>query len=196
MEKVALFLRVSSSGQTTDNQSVELIDLCEKRDWMIVETYKEVVSGTKKNEDRAELSRMLEDLKKRRFTKVVVYDLSRLGRSVQQVVRTLSRLDEHDISLFSWKQNLDTADGGMSKMFFYFVSIFSEMEKSIQSSRQMTAINRMRSLGMKYGGKDFITDEQKDKIIQLKESGLSYRKIKEQVDVSLYSIGKVINEAA
>ena len=60
----------------------------------------------------------------------------------------------------------------------------------------MTAINRMRSLGMKYGGKDFITDEQKDKIIQLKESGLSYRKIKEQVDVSLYSIGKVINEAA
>ena len=124
MEKVALFLRVSSSGQTTDNQSVELIDLCEKRDWMIVEKYEEVVSGTKKNEDRAELTRMLEDLKKRRFTKVVVYDLSRLGRSVQQVVRTLSRLDEHNISLFSWKQNLDTADGGMSKMFFYFVSIF------------------------------------------------------------------------
>ena len=196
MEKIALFLRVSSTGQTTDNQSVELIDLCEKRDWMIVETYKEVISGTKKNEDRAELTRMLEDLKKRRFTKVVVYDLSRLGRSVQQVVRTLSRFDEHNISLFSWKQNLDTADGGMSKMFFYFVSIFSEMEKSIQSSRQMSAINRMRSLGVKYGGNHFVTDEQKDQIIQLKKNGLSYRKIKQKVDVSLSSIGRIAREVA
>ena len=122
MEKVALFLRVSSTGQTTDNQEVELLELCERRGWKIVETYKEVVSGTKKNEDRKELSRMLEDLKKRPFTKVVVYDLSRLGRSVSEVVKTLSIFDDNKISLFSWKQNLDTSDGGMSKMFFYFVS--------------------------------------------------------------------------
>ena len=126
---------------------------------------------------------------------MVVYDLTRLGRSVNQVVRTLSRLDEHNISLFSWKQNLDTADGGMSKMFFYFVSIFSEMEASLRRSRQLSAINRLRSLGVKYGGNHFVTEEQKNKIIQLKDSGLSYRKIKEQVHVSMGSISKIINEA-
>ena len=196
MEKVALFLRVSSSGQTTDNQEVELLELCERRGWKIVETYKEVVSGTKKNEDRKELSRMLGDLKKRPFTKVVVYDLSRLGRSVSEVVKTLSLFDDYNISLFSWKQNLDTDDGGMSKLFFYFVSIFSEMEKSIQSNRQMSAINRMRSMGRKYGGKDFITDEKKNHIINLKDRGLTYRKIKEETNVSLSTISKVLSEVA
>ncbi len=196
MEKVALFLRVSSSGQTTDNQEVELLELCERRGWKIVETYREVVSGTKKNEDRKELSRMLGDLKKRPYTKVVVYDLSRLGRSVSEVVKTLSLFDDYNISLFSWKQNLDTNDGGMSKLFFYFVSIFSEMEKSIQSNRQMSAINRMRSLGKKYGGKDFISEEKKQQIIELKEQGYSYRKIKEQVNIGLGSISRVLSEVA
>ncbi len=196
MEKVALFLRVSSSGQTTDNQEVELLELCERRGWKIVETYKEVVSGTKKNEDREELSRMLGDLKKRPYTKVVVYDLSRLGRSVSEVVKTLSLFDDYNISLFSWKQNLDTDDGGMSKLFFYFVSIFSEMEKSIQSNRQMSAINRMRSLGKKYGGKDFITEEKKQKIIELKEQGYSYRKIRDEMNIGLGSISRVLGEVA
>ena len=196
MEKVALFLRVSSSGQTTDNQEVELLELCERRGWKIVETYKEVVSGTKKNEDRQELSRMLGDLKKRPYTKVVVYDLSRLGRSVSEVVKTLSLFDDYNISLFSWKQNLDTDDGGMSKLFFYFVSIFSEMVKSIQSNRQMSAINRMRSLGKKYGGKDFITEEKKQKIIELKEQGYSYRKIRDEMNIGLGSISRVLGEVA
>jgi len=189
-------LRVSSSSQTTDNQEVELLQLCERRGFNIVQTYKETISGTKKNEDRKELSRMLEDMKKRKWTKIVIYDLTRLGRSVSEVVKTLSLLDEYKISLFSWKQNLDTDDGGMSKMFFYFVSIFSEMENSLRKSRQMVGIERVKKLGKKYGGNDFINDEQKSKIIDLREEGLSYRKIKEQVNVSLNSIGRVLKEVA
>lgn len=196
LTNICLYLRVSSSSQTTDNQEMELLQLCERRGFNIVETYKETISGTKKNEDRKELSRMLEDMKKRKWTKIVIYDLTRLGRSVSEVVKTLSLLDEYKISLFSWKQNLDTDDGGMSKMFFYFVSIFSEMENSLRKSRQMVGIERVKKLGKKYGGNDFINDEQKSKIIDLREEGLSYRKIKEQVNVSLNSIGRVLKEVA
>ena len=196
MTNICLYLRVSSSSQTTDNQEVELLQLFERRGFNIVQTYKETISGTKKNEDRKELSRMLEDMKKRKWTKIVIYDLTRLGRSVSEVVKTLSLLDEYKISLFSWKQNLDTDDGGMSKMFFYFVSIFSEMENSLRKSRQMVGIERVKKLGKKYGGNDFINDEQKSKIIDLREEGLSYRKIKEQVNVSLNSIGRVLKEVA
>ena len=196
LTNICLYMRVSSSSQTTDNQEMELLQLCERRGFNIVETYKETISGNKKNEDRKELSRMLEDMKKRKWTKIVIYDLTRLGRSVSEVVKTLSLLDEYKISLFSWKQNLDTDDGGMSKMFFYFVSIFSEMENSLRKSRQMVGIERVKKLGKKYGGNDFINDEQKSKIIDLREEGLSYRKIKEQVNVSLNSIGRVLKEVA
>ena len=196
MTNICLYLRVSSSSQTTDNQEMELLQLCKRRGFNIVETYRETISGTKKNEDRKELSRMLEDMKKRKWTKIVIYDLTRLGRSVSEVVKTLSLLDEYEISLFSWKQNLDTDDGGMSKMFFYFVSIFSEMENDLRKSRQKIGIERVKKLGKKYGGNSFITDDQKSKIIDLREEGLSYRKIKEQVNVSLNSIGRVLKEVA
>ena len=52
MTNVCLYLRVSTSQQTTENQEMELLQLCERRGFNIVETYRETISGTKKNEDR------------------------------------------------------------------------------------------------------------------------------------------------
>ena len=193
MTSVCLYLRVSSAGQTTDNQEIELVELCKRRNFNIVEVYKETISGTKKNEDRKELTRMLGEMKQRRWTKIVIYDLTRLGRSVSEVVKTLSMLDDYNISLFSMRQNLDTDDGGMSKLFFYFVSIFSEMESELRKSRQKIGIERVRKLGKKYGGNDFISDEIKSKVFQLNEEGLSYRKIKQQIpNVSIGSISNIV----
>ncbi len=193
MTNVCLYLRVSSAGQTTDNQEIELVELCKRRNFNIVEVYKETISGTKKNEDRKELTRMLGEMKQRSWTKIVIYDLTRLGRSVSEVVKTLSMLDDYNISLFSMRQNLDTDDGGMSKLFFYFVSIFSEMESELRKSRQKIGIERVRKLGKKYGGNDFISDEIKSKVFQLNEEGLSYRKIKQQIpNVSIGSISNIV----
>lgn len=190
---VCLYLRVSSAGQTTDNQEIELLELCKRRNFNIVEVYRETVSGTKKNEDRKELTRMLGDMKHRKWTKIVIFDLTRLGRSVSEVVKTLSLLDDYNISLFSMRQNLDTDDGGMSRLFFYFVSIFSEMESDLRKSRQKVGIERVKKLGKKYGGNDFLTDEIKLLVLQLSSEGLSYRKIKEQVpSVSLGSISNIV----
>lgn len=190
---ICLYLRVSSAGQTTDNQEIELLELCKRRNFNIVQVYRETVSGTKKNEDRKELSRMLCDMKQRRWTKIVIYDLTRLGRSVPEVVRTLSMLDDFNISLFSMRQNLDTDDGGMSKLFFYFVSIFSEMEADLRKSRQRIGIDRVKRLGKKYGGNDFITEELKSMVRELSDNGLSYRKIKSRVpNISLGSISNII----
>ena len=190
---ICLYLRVSSAGQTTDNQEIELLELCKRRNFNIVEVYRETVSGTKKNEDRKELTRMLGDMKHRKWTKIVIFDLTRLGRSVSEVVKTLSLLDDYNISLFSMRQNLDTDDGGMSRLFFYFVSIFSEMESDLRKSRQKVGIERVKKLGKKYGGNDFLTDEIKSLVLKLSSEGLSYRKIKEQVpSVSLGSISNIV----
>ena len=79
--KVCLFLRVSTSHQTTDNQEMELLQLCERRGFNIVETYRETISGTKNNDDRKEFKRMMNDLKKRKFDKIVCYSLDRLGET-------------------------------------------------------------------------------------------------------------------
>ena len=85
MTNVCLFLRISTSQQTTENQKIELLELCKRRNFNIVEIYEETISGTKKNEDRKELSRMLGDMKKKRWTKIIVWDLSRISREYPSV---------------------------------------------------------------------------------------------------------------
>ena len=195
LKKVSLLLRVSTSDQTTDNQEKELVELCKRREFQVVEIYKETVSGTKKNEERKEFSRMLNDMKKKKWEKLVVWSVDRLGRNMKELIKTLSLLDDYKISLYSYQQNLDT-DDSMGRMFFYFVSIFSEFENNIRKERQKVGIQRVRSLNKKYGGNDFISDEMKQNIMKLKEDGFSYRKIKEQVNVSLSSISKILNEVS
>ena len=195
MKKVSLLLRVSTSGQTTDNQRKELTDLCKRRDFQIVDIYEEVVSGTTKNEDRKEFSRMLNDMKKRKWEKLIVWSVDRLGRDMKELIKTLSLLDDYKVSLYSYQQNLDT-DDTMGRMFFYFVSIFSEFETNIRKERQKVGIERVKQLGKRYGGNNFVTDDIKSQVIELKKSGLSYRKIKEKIgSISLGSISYVINES-
>ena len=101
-------------------------------------------------------------------------------------------LEDYNISLFCWKQGINTEDT-MGKMFFQFISIISEYEGNIRKERQLSGIERMKREGKKYGGNDFITDEQRNNVIQLREQGLTYRKIKEEVQMSLSTISGICN---
>lgn len=62
---VAIYVRVSTQQQTTENQLLELYEVCERNDWTVVEEYNETVSGTKGQTDREELNRMMIDASKK-----------------------------------------------------------------------------------------------------------------------------------
>ena len=192
LKRVCLYTRVSTSSQTTENQLFELKSLCERNNWEIVEIYDETISGTKNNDDRKEFKRMMNDLKKRKFDKIVCYSLDRLGRKTSELINFLTLLDDYNISLFCWKQNINTEDQ-MGRMFFQFISIISEYENNIRKERQISGIDRVKREGKKYGGNDFISEDQKNNVIQLRQQGLTYRKIKEEVDISLSSISQICN---
>jgi len=69
--KVAIYVRVSTIQQTTENQLLELYEVCERNDWTIVDEYNETVSGTKGVNDRKELDRMLKDASRKELSLVV-----------------------------------------------------------------------------------------------------------------------------
>lgn len=192
LKRVCLYTRVSTQQQTTENQLFELRELCERNNWEIVEVYDETISGTKDNDDRKEFKRMMNDLKKRKFDKIVCYSLDRLGRKTSELINFLSLLDDYNISLFCWKQGINTEDT-LGKMFFQFISIISEYENNIRKERQLSGIDRVKREGKKYGGNDFISEDQKNDVIQLRQQGLTYRKIKEEVQISLSSISQICN---
>ena len=83
--KVGVYVRVSTHQQTTENQLLELYEVCERNDWIIVDEYNETVSGTKGVNDRKELDRLLKDESRKKFEKVVVWSVDRVGRSMKHL---------------------------------------------------------------------------------------------------------------
>ena len=138
---VGVYVRVSTQQQTTENQLLELYEVCERNDWTVVEEYNETVSGTKGQNDRDELKRMLIDASRKKFDKVVVWSVDRLGRNMKHLVSILSQLKDLDIDLYAYKQGIDTSTT-MGSSFYYMVGIFSELENNMRRERQLIGIKR------------------------------------------------------
>ena len=186
---VAVYLRVSTSHQTTENQFRELIDVCNRNHWQIVGLYEETISGTKGLDERTELNRMMLDASRKNFDKVVVWSVDRLGRSMKHLITVLSQLDDLGIDVFSFAQGIDTSTT-FGKSMFQMVGIFAELENNMRKERQSIGIKRAIDNGAKFGRKSIITNELVQKIVDLRRKGLSMRGIATQLDVSTTVVQK------
>lgn len=183
--RVVKYQRVSTSKQSYENQTKALDKQIELLGWDCVGEYKEVVSGVK--DTRPQLQKMIEDARLRKFDRVIVFALDRLGRKIVQVVNTIHSLEECGVHLFVVKESVDTSNS-QGKIFANFISIFSQLERDMMISRQKEAIDRIRTNGGKWGKGKLISQEQRDRIVALRTQGLSYRGICKEVDVSLGSV--------
>jgi DNA invertase Pin-like site-specific DNA recombinase len=183
--RVVKYQRVSTSKQDYENQTNALNKQIELLGWDCVGEYKEVVSGVK--DSRPQLQKLLEDARLRKFDRVIVFSLDRLGRKIVQVVNTIHSLEESGVHIFIVKNAIDSSTAS-GRIFAQFINIFSELERDMMISRQKEAIDRIRSKGGKWGKGKLISQDQRDKIVSLRTEGLSYRNICKEVDVSLGSV--------
>ena len=190
---VAIFCRVSTQSQTTENQFIELYEVCERNDWTVVEEYNETVSGTKGENDRDELKRMLIDASRKKFDKVVVWSVDRLGRNMKHLVSVLTQLKDLEIDIYSYKQGIDTSTT-MGQSFFYMVGIFSELENNMRRERQIIGIKRALENGAKFGRKTKLNDVTVSAINQMRDEGDSIRKIASELNLGVATVHKVCSE--
>jgi len=147
--KVAIYLRVSTSDQTTLNQEIELKSYCERLDYEITDIYKdEGVSGSKTS--RPELDRLLQDMRLKKFEAIIVWKFDRLGRSTQHLLQVLEEMKNKNVRLIATSQNIDT-DTPMGKFFFVILSGFAEMEREIIRERIQLGLERRKKQGKKLG---------------------------------------------
>ena len=190
---VGIYVRVSHFSQTTDNQLLELYEVCERNDWTVVEEYNETVSGTKGESDRDELKRMLTDASRRKFDKLVVWSVDRLGRNMKHLVTVLSQMKDLDVDIYSYKQGIDTSTT-MGSSFFYMVGIFAELENNMRSERQKIGIRRALESGAKFGRKSKLSKSVLTQIHSLREQGQSMRQISKELDISVATVHKGCSE--
>ena len=180
---VGVYLRVSTSHQTTENQFIELIEVCNRNKWQIVGLYEETVSGSKGVDERSELNRMMIDASLKKFDKIVVWSVDRLGRSMKHLISVLSELDDLGVDVFSYAQGIDTSTQ-FGKSMFQMVGIFAELETNMRSDRQKFGIKRALDNGAKFGRKSILTDKLINKVYSLREQGRSIRNIASELKIS------------
>ena len=189
--KVAIYARVSSETQDYEMQLQELQALADRSGYEVVEIYAEKISGTKANADRPELKRLMKDARWRRFQKVLVWSVDRLGRSLKNLVDTLTELRDLKIDIFAQQQGIDTGTQ-MGAMMFSFISIFSEFETNLRRERQILGIQKARASGKTWGGRQATSEEKLEKIRTMKRKGFTVREICKKLKVSPNTIYAVI----
>lgn len=157
----ALYLRVSTSDQTTLNQKLELESYCKREGIEVFKIYEdEGVSGAKTT--RPQLDLMLQDMRKGLFDVVIVWKFDRLGRSTAHLLQVLEELKNNSVRLIATSQNIDTSNP-MGKFFFVILSGFAEMERELIRERIKLGLKRRKAQGLPVGRQKGSKDKSKRK---------------------------------
>ena len=194
-EKVVIYGRVSTSDQTTDNQTYKLKEIIEINGWDQVDLYvDEGISGTKGRDKRPEFDRMCKDMVRRKFNRILVWDVSRLGRSLQHLVEFLNDVNSLGINLYIHQSGLDTSTPS-GRMMFQMVGVFSEFERSMISERVKLGLQRVQKQGRRLGRPKTVTGELRDKVCHLLDQGRSYNFINRELGTPKSTISRIKNES-
>ena len=200
--KVVLFARVSTNIQDYDRQINELTALAERNGWEIVASFAEKVSGAKKNTERTELLRMVEYVEVNHIHKVLVTELSRLGRDTLQVLEVIELFNSKGISLYIQNYHIETLtdDGKVNPMSQFLITILAEvarMERKTIKERMDSGYQNFRANGGIVGRKqgyrksDEAMKEEYAEEIRLLKRGYSLRNVYKLTGTSVNTLRKL-----
>ena len=195
VRKVACYYRCSTSDQKVSNQMIELRDYCDRMGWEITKEYvDEGLSGTLSGAKRPAFNEMTKDAYRKKFDAVVCWDISRLGRSMKNLIMFLADMKDRDIGIVSVRQGFDTSTS-MGEIMFQFVGILSSWEREMIRERTLAGLERAKREGKTLGRRKVTNDTMNAKIIELRSENKSLRAIATEVGVSTGTIRKVLKAA-
>lgn len=201
MMKTVIFARVSTNVQEYDRQINELTTLAKSNGWSVEAVFAEKISGAKSNKERTELLNMVSYVEANHINKVLVTELSRLGRDTLQVLEVIQMLNEKGISLYIQNYNIETLtkDGKVNAMSQFLITILAEvarMERKTIRERVESGYKNYRANGGKVGRKigykkaEETIRKQYTEEIKLLKKGYSLRNISKITGTSINTIRK------
>ena len=182
--RVAIYARVSTGEQTTDNQVIKLKKVAERNGWEVEAIYADTISGAKSK--RPELDKLMKAIMRKEIDMVMVWSVDRLGRSLQHLTTLLSDIHSKGVDLYLHQQGIDTTTPS-GKMMFQMCGVFAEFERSLIRERVLAGLDRARSQGKRLG-RPPVPPVQIEKMKRMREEGMTLTAIAKKVGVS---VGKV-----
>ena len=204
MKKVVIFARVSSTNGTQDyeRQINDLRTLASANNWVVEAIFAEKVSGAKKNIERIELMNMISYINSHNINKVLITELSRLGRDTLQVLQTIEILNQNRVSVFIQNYNIETLtpEGEINPMSQFLITILAEvarMERKTIRERVASGYQNFLNNGGKGGRKMGFTKseeamrEEYGEEIRLLKRGYSLRNTSKLTGTSINTLRKL-----
>jgi len=191
MRRAVLYLRVSKNEQTIENQRIELERVAAAKGWKVIATFTdEGVSGAFGREVRAQYDSMLKQGVQAKFDVILAWDVSRLSRSLVDLVTTLDELHACGIDLYLHQQAIDTTTPA-GKAMFQMCGVFAEFERGILSERVKAGLNRAKSEGKLLGRPMKVANIKK--ILEDRQRGMTIRQIAENQHLSVGKVHKIVS---
>lgn len=146
--RAAIYVRVSTSDQTCDNQLLELHRYIAARGWTAVDYVDQGTSGAK--DRRPALDTLLADARRRQFDVLVVWRLDRLGRNLRHLVTLLEDIQTLGIAFVSLAEGID-ATTPAGKLQMHILAAIAEFERARIAERVRAGLSRAKAQGQRLG---------------------------------------------
>lgn len=192
-KRVAIYARVSTDSQTTENQLAELRTAAERHGWEVAGEYVDhAISGAKGRDQRPQFDRLLKGASRREFDVIAAWSVDRLGRSLQHLVSFLGDIQAVSVDLYLHQQGLNTTTPS-GKAMFQMCGVFAEFERSMIQERVKAGLARAKAQG-RIGGRPKIDTKVTTRVLDLRSQGMGMLKIAQAVGCGTGTVQRIIKE--
>ena len=195
MSRTVAYLRVSTDSQELKNQKLEILENANKYNFSIDDWMEIKISSRKSTKDRL-IDQLLEQLKTGDC--LVVAELSRLGRSIAEIITIVDTLIQKHVKVIIIKQDMviNGKNDMSTKIMITMFSLFAEIERDLISERTQNGLARAKAEGKKIGrptgnGKSRL-DGKIDEIKTMLQKKVSKKAIATMLDVSVPALNHFI----
>lgn len=196
--KAALYARVSTGSQSTENQLRELREAAERLGWVVVAEYVDHgISGAKGRKDRPQLDALLKAVSRKEFDLVASWSVDRLGRSLVDLITMLQELHSTHVDLYLHKQGINTTTPA-GKALFGMLGVFAEFEREMIRDRINAGLAVVKATGKnKHGdavtlGRPKVTTKVENQIKALRAEGMGMLKIAKTVGCGVSVVQRLV----
>ena len=150
INRVGIYLRVSTDKQETENQAIQLREFAAKQGWQIVREYTDYETGSKS--DRTAFKQMFEDASRRKFDLLLFWALDRLSREgVLETLQHLNRLTSYGVAWRSFTEQFFDSCGPFRDAVIAIMATLAKQERVKRSERTKAGLARVRAAGKALG---------------------------------------------
>ena len=194
--KAVIYSRVSTNEQTVENQLRVLREVAEKRGLEVVrEISDEGISGAKGRDERQGFDELIKGSVKNQWDIILVWDVSRLGRSLKHLVSFLEDIQSAHCDMYIHQSGIDTSTPS-GKMMFGMLSVFSEFERSMIRERVIAGQQRAKSEGKHIGRPTNVNDGIINAVYQLRQNNVPISRIAKDLQIGVGTVYKILDKVA